>query len=233
MKKILGIGSMIGCIMLSACGSFFSDISGSIEVSGEEYVTGFYDEDFWYVRQEAIVWKEQAEMEKCREVTGAFDSYTMLGENHSTNGVLYVRAEEEEAAQNYYSEYDNFVYKCQIGKETLYNPEPEAVILEDISYEKLKELQDFANKYANTITHRDNSHDTLAIPFGESDDYEQLIFWAESPDGVLSSTKANPFYLKNDQMWFIRESNGKAGCEYVIELPEDLAEYFVDVYQQL
>ena len=220
--------------ILKEASEYFSGTPNIVTIEGTTYRNGFYDDlypiNFTYSTDQIKVDSNYF----CRVNYEKFN-FVKLSNDGSVIDILFCAEDQWEQAYNYYSDKDNLVYYCRIGMENIYRNSV-IEIIHDIDHEMFDKLMVFANKNEyepfnsnkNVITHR--------LPFPNNDEFPELIFYRESNDGHFTSSKANKFYIINNKLllvYFYDYGNGKYEELVVIDVPDELGQYFIELLRKL
>ena len=229
MKKVVGIFTsilmcIIGLFTLSGC-DFINDIiraktspPNSIEIDGEEYVTGFYDNLF-------VIGVEYREGDTCEFTMspyqwwhmedGVFDMYFCQHEDamiwHPT---LYCKKEQFEEVKNYYSNPENYDYF--IGRSF----EEPIQLPDDLDRTKAENVisliltnESYRNKTLTRVTYK------ITI-----NDYKRFVFFKQSKDGLFETANEDIIYYQKNIYLMIYEDGAKDVTHLFIP-PDEFSEY--------
>ena len=141
--------------------------------------------------------------------------------NGSAFDALYCSEEQWEQARSYYADGENFIYYCSDK------------VLPNMNVTKFDELMEFVkeNEYNPFGSNSDVKTCRLPMP----DRSSELIFYKESKDGILVSSKGNGFYLINGKLlmvFYYDMGHGNYEELVAVEVPEEIGQYFVELLEQ-
>ena len=142
--------------------------------------------------------------------------------NGSAFDALYCSEEQCEQARAYYADSDNFIYYCRNR------------VLPDVDVTKFDELMEFAkeNEYNPFGSNSDVKTCRLPMP----DTSSELIFYKESKDGILVSSKGKKFHLINGKLFMVfyyDMGHGNYQELVAVEVPEEIGQYFIELLEQM
>lgn len=232
MKKVIGILIfIISLVSLSGCAFIDAQIRAkntppsSIEIEGEEYVTGFYNNLF-------AVGVSYREPETCLFTKspyswwhlgdGLFDMYCCEHvDSMWWHPTLYCKKSQVEEVKNYYLDIENYDY--YIG---LYGGEP--IQLSD-------DLNRSNAENAISLILKDDSYRrktlrrvTYNITINE---YERFIFYRKSKDGLFTTVHESLIYYQNN-IYLMNYEDGSKNVTHLYIPPERFNEYLCSLLQE-
>lgn len=246
LKAFVIAAAMCFAAQLSGCTSFADQIlphsllvPETVEVEGETYRTGFYGEDLWPVHLDCTDEEYKINGTNFHRVTvGEFDClHASIGEK--SEGVLYCLDSEWEQAREHYTNPENFDYYCEISPDRITETErAEIHQIDEMDPEMFQKLVNRAEGVRNNpfdLVERALGEKLEADPIYKPDlpDFYYLTFYLQSDDGYFVTYKGDKFSLINGKLYFLRYYDGKDKLLHVIEVPEEIAGYFIHLLDGL
>lgn len=211
----------------------------TVEVQGETYRTAFYSEDLWPHNLNCTDERYEIDGVNFHRLTvGGFDClHANIGEK--SEGVLYCLDSQWEQAREYYTNPENFDYYCEISPDRI--TETERADIHKIDEMDPEMFQALLNRAEGV---RNDPFDGMERILGEKLEADPiykpdlaelyyLTFYLESNDSAFVTFKGDKFFIIDGKMYFFRYYDGQDKMLHVIEVPEETAEYFIDLVYSL
>lgn len=231
MKKAVGIlifiislFSLCGCVFFDAQVSAKTPPPRSIEIDGEEYVTGFYDnlsvagvsyrerETCLFTKPPYLWWHLEDEL---------FDMYCCEHvDSMWWHPTLYCKKSQVEEVKNYYSDTENYYY--YIG---LYGGEP--VRLDGIDRTNAENAISLILK-DDSYRRKNLRRVTYNITINE---YERFIFHRESKDGLFTTVHESLIYYLNN-VYLMDYEDGFKNVTHLYIPPKEFNEYMCSLLKE-
>lgn len=225
-KAILFV--VIGIFLLAGCTTpldFFPP--NKITVEGRLYRTGFYGDlypdEFSFIGEEysvggSVAW--QLDIER-------FDLMQM-DKGFKTGGTIYCADSQWEEAKAYYADGENYIFYCDIDVPG----EDKTKVIEHMDYEQFEALYEFSNKNEYTPFSSKERSGQKTIDFPDKSVSPRLKFYKQSKDGLFTSLRHH-YYVVEDKMYLVRYYDYGEDKIYVMEIPGEIAAYFISLTESL
>lgn len=218
MKRIIAIILVFAALacLLCGCGKAKEE---TVIINGKEYKTGFYG-DMAFTGDESYMTDEFV------------DPYCRLNvEGHDWWldgwGFVYCPVEDFEAEKEYYASEENLGVFVTFGEFS--NP-LDTLQITSIDEKKVDSLLKFSAKHVFDPEKPDKKNGQVECPQPESHDAE-VHFYRGSTDGMFTRGKEDTYYMINNyllKLYYYLDDN-----MYVIQVPDDPADYFVELLNDL
>lgn len=215
------------------------DVPETVEVEGETYRKGFYSDDLWPVNLEHSEEKYEIDGITFYPVeVGGFDCLHAPHTGGTTNGTVYCLDSQWEEAKEYYADLENFTYYCEITPPWIAGTERSDIHqIDDMDPEMFDALR-------NWVDNRNDPFDAVEQTLGDIEEADPiylpslpefycLFFYKQSRDDCFRTFRGDKFSIIDGTLYYIRKYNGKEELLYVIEVPEETANYFIELVKSL
>lgn len=248
-RAIHRIGSILVVVILLlqlfGCASSWSFITEddyskkTVKIDGKLYRAGFYSNDLWpKIKEHPVDGIKVGRVTYYPVELSGFECLHAPHTNGTTNGLVYCLDSQWEEAKAYYEDQENFSYYCDITTDWISGTENSDIHrIDDMDPEKFEDLKNWAEK-------RNDPFDALDRTLGEIEEADPIyrpslpefygiFFYKESNDGNFVTFKGDEYTIVDGKLYYIRNYNAKEKMLHVIEMPEETADYFIDLVNSL
>lgn len=233
-KAMVLLAAAFLCLTGCGIGSLF--VPKAVKIEGKTYKTGFYPDDLWV--------ESASRREEVYEIGGVrfrlLDGGTFDFANGSTGGktggLIYVLSSQLEEAEAYYNDPENYIFYCAIGvKYSREGEEGEVFEIEDIDLQKYSQLLGVGGTFGydpfDGLKNAAADRKAVEIDVSERDVRPYINFYRVSKDGLFTSSKASNFFILDGTMYLARYESSKEEIVSAVEIPEELAAYFIGLVE--
>lgn len=134
---------------------------------------------------------------------------------------LYCSEDQWEQAKAYYADSNNFTYYCSNTS------------IPDVDVTKFDRLMEFAEENGYDPFGSNSDVKTCRLPMPDLS--SELIFYKESKDGLLTSSRGSKFHRINGKLYlvfFYDMGHGEYEELVAVEVPEEIGQYFMEFLDQ-
>lgn len=227
-KKIL-IVILCAFTLLSFSSCF--DMPETVTINNINYRSGFYGNLYPAIEKRIILDTYNVNFRKYYRVESGI--YDLVCSTNSDFEVIYFIADSQwEKARGYYANTDNLSFYLQIGNKY---EEDNSITVPDIDFARFNELLIFAKKndYDPFNSKKNKSVDTRRMPLPDETESPEFRFYCDSNDGIFTSMK-DDFFIIDGKLLLLFYYDFRESEEVVVcDVPEELGDYFIDLYSQL
>lgn len=219
---------------LTSC-NILNAVPNTVKIDGVTYRNGFYG-NMWTTQNLALEnGTYKVGPNKFYRVNNKQFNW-MLGDVGPNGSEVYCDESQWEQAHKYYTDDKNFVYYCKMG-----NPQDDSNTdihtISNADTAKFDKLIDFADKHNYDPVFKPNQKEkTQRLTVPDENTSTELTFYKESKDGFFTSCKGYTYYIIGNKLlllYYYDYSNNKQDEMLVVDIPDDLGQYFVKLAAQL
>ena len=233
LKNILSLSIILFLLVFTFCGC--SELlllgSGTLNIDGKTYKTGFYGtlfpQKFEFTDKTAEVYGLELRQLKHDK----FDLYhSDVGSYDS--GTLYCEESQYDKAVAYYSDPENYSYFCIIGVDSA-TTSAQTVEIDGVDTDFFDALLKFADNsmYEPFDSEHNAKIEKVDLPMPDHNKDTRFVFYKESKDSLFVSLKGAEYYIIDNSLYLAYQydyGHGEYEKLIAVKVPEDISDYFVE-----